>query len=391
MDRRRINLRRRVATTLLATLAAAGPASAQRPGRVVYNPVTGRSEVEHRPASSRPPAPASTRQEAVKPASHLSPEAGKGPEVVPYDLGCGDAVGGGTCVSRPEVFAGFEATFVKPRFESNVAFTTMEADGASFESFSETEFDYDLEFTPRVFVGWQNDGGVGLRTTWWQFDSSAATASASPPANGFGTITHPVFGSVDISSVVPTDTFSAASDLSVYTIDIEATRETSFCGWDLGVAGGVRYARSEQGYSAELSDNADTLRGSINYRQSIEGFGPTISLSTFRPITDDAGFFCKARGSVLFGDGESTLAAVEDADLTTPFNTTRTTNRDDLLSIGEIQLGFRWQSLAKRGQPYRLFLTAALEGQIWNGGGSATSEDGSLGFFGFNTGVGATW
>ena len=90
-------------------------------------------------------------------------------------------------------------------------------------------------------------------------------------------------------------------------------------------------------------------------------------------------------------DDVSELAAVDDADLTTPFNTSRTTNRDDLLSIGEIQLGFRWQSLARRGQPYRPFLTAAVEGQTWNGAGSATSEDGSLGFFGFSTGAGLMW
>ena len=91
---------------------------------------------------------------------------------------------------------------------------------------------------------------------------------------------------------------------------------------------------------------------------------------------------------MLFGDGESTLNAVEDADLATPFNTARTTGRDDLLSVGEIQLGFRWQTLGHRGRTYRPFLSAALEGQIWNGAGNSTTEDGTLGFFGFNTGAG---
>ncbi len=380
-----------VALGVLALLFAS-IADAHTVNRRVYNPVTGQSELETRRARIHElPVPQAEKANRFGEPASCSVSCHSCEE---YSVDCGDPVCCEVYIpsnSRAAFFAGFEATFVKPRFENNVAFTTMEADGASFESFTDTEFDCDLEFTPRAFLGWRYGDKVGLRATWWQFDHAAATASANPPANGFGSITHPAFGAVDISSVIPTDTFTAAADLNAYTIDIEATRETSFCGWDLGVAGGVRYARSEQGYSAELRDNATALRGSIDYRQSIEGFGPTISLSAYRPIAGDAGFFCKARGSVLFGDGKSTLAAVEDADLMTPFNTSRTTNRDDLLSIGEIQLGFRWQSLDKRGQPYRPFLTAALEGQVWNGAGNATSEDGSLGFFGFNTGAGLTW
>lgn len=374
------------------TACIASDADAQRSNRRVYNPVTGRSEpVARRPAErAAPRASTIQRDDFAEPASYCDSCSGDDC----CCIGCGEPVcceTCGPCLLPPAWYAGFEATFVKPRFEDNVAFTRMEADGASFESFTDTEFDYDLEFTPRVFVGWQDNSGIGLRATWWQFDHAAATETANPPANGFGAITHPAFGSVDNSSVIPTDTFSAASDLNAYTIDLEATREKQFSAWDVSVAGGIRYAYSEQSYSAELRDNADTFRGSIDFRQSIEGFGPTISLSAYRPIATDAGIFCKARGSVLFGDGESTLTAVEDADLTTPFNTSRTTGGDDLLSIGEIQVGFRWQSLGRRGQTYRPFLSAALEGQIWNGAGNATSEDGALGFFGFNTGAGVSW
>jgi hypothetical protein len=358
----------------------ASTADAQHSNRRAYNPVTGRSESVARRSHVREPLPTLADEEGgfIEPASYCD-SCACGEDC---NVGCGDSVccdTCGPCPQRPRFYTSFEATFVKPRIEDNVAFTTMEADGASFESFGDTEFNYDLEFTPRIFLGWQRANGVG---------HGAATASGNPPANGFGSVTHPAFGDVDISSVIPTDTFSAASDLNAYTLDIEGTKETSFCGWGLGIAGGVRYAYSEQSYLAELRDNANTLRGRIDYRQSIEGLGPTISLSAYRPIATDAGFFCKARGSVLFGDGESMLNAVEDADLTTPFNTARATGRDDLLSIGEIQLGFRWQSLGHRGQTYRPFLSAALESQFWNGAGNATSEDGSLGFFGFITAIG---
>lgn len=308
------------------------------------------------------------------------------------DVGCGNSVCSSSLscsVPKARFYGGFEAVFVEPRFESNAAFTVMQADGSTFESFSDREFSYDLNLSPRAFVGWQNREGVGLRATWWLYDEAAATASDNPPSNGFGAITHPPFGDVDISSSIPTDTFTANSSLNLYTIDLEATREGEFCGWTVGVAGGIRYAFTEQTYLAQLQNSTDVLRGQIDYNHSIEGIGPTIFLSAYRPIACDAGFFTKARGSVLFGNSQSHLSAGEDLDLTTSFSTTRTTGRDDLLSVGEIQLGFLWQSASRR--LYRPFLSLAMEGQIWNGAGNASSEDGSLGFFGFNSGAGLTW
>lgn len=306
---------------------------------------------------------------------------------------CGSSVG---CNRRRvsnrasvRAYVGFEATSLQPRFEQNIAFTTMEGDNGTFESFSDTEFDYDLEFAPRVWLGLDFSDGLGWRITWWEFDHEPAKASANPPLNTFGSINHPTFGGVDISSTTSTDTFSAASGLEAYTIDLEAIKRTSFSSWDLAVGGGIRYAHAEQSYLAQLRDNTNTLRGEIDYRQSIEGIGPTLSLGAYRSLSVSTGFFCNARGSVLFGDGESQLTAGEDLDLSTPFTTTSITNRDDLLSIGDLQVGLRWQSCSNR--LHRPFFSLALEGQIWNGAGSATSEDGALGFFGVTSGFGLDW
>ncbi len=304
------------------------------------------------------------------------------------DMACGDCVGYPT---GQNFYVGFETAFVKPRFENNEAFTVMESDGALFESFNAVEFDYDLELTPRVFIGWQRCDGLGLRVTWWQFDHSAANSSANPPANGFGEIAAPPFGDVEISSNIPTDTFSAASDLDAYAIDVEATKQTSFASWNFGVGGGVRYAATEQRYFAQLRDSGADLRDQIDFRQSLEGIGPTISIEAHRPWSRQLSSFCKARGSVLFGDGESRLNAGEDLDLANSFTTTRVTNRDDLLSIAEIQVGLRWQASQNRGRRLIPFVTSAFEGQIWNGAGNASSEEGNLGFFGFTAGAGVNW
>src|SRR5690606_1729620 len=68
---------------------------------------------------------------------------------------------------------------------------------------------------------------------------------------------------------------------------------------------------------------------------------------------------------------------------------TRTTSRDDLLSIAEIQVGLQWHS--PYYQVYQPFFTVAMEGQIWNGAGNATSEQGTPGSFGFTSGAGLKW
>ncbi len=135
----------------------------------------------------------------------------------------------------------------------------------------------------------------------------------------------------------------------------------------------------------------DVLRGQIDFRQRVEGFGPTISLDVYRPFGSQCGIFCKAHGAVLFGPGESQLVAGEDLDLTNPFNTTRATSRDDLLTISEVQFGFRWRGRKACFGTYRPFCSIAMEGQFWHGAGNATSEDSSLGFFGINAGAGMRW
>ncbi|MEQ8838677.1 MAG: hypothetical protein RID07_17865, partial [Lacipirellulaceae bacterium] len=80
----------------------------------------------------------------------------------------------------------------------------------------------------------------------------------------------------------------------------------------------------------------------------------------------------------------------EDLDLSTPFTTTRTTLRDDLLSIGEARVGLQWLGDVHDNGLQWMFSTA-MEGQIWGNAGSASSEDADLGFFGFNVGGGVMW
>jgi hypothetical protein len=152
---------------------------------------------------------------------------------------------------------------------------------------------------------------------------------------------------------------------------------------------GLRFAEAEQGYRGTLRNAAGAAQGEINYNHLVHGIGPTLSLRTQRPFTPQLALFGFARGSLLYGNGESTLNAVQDQDLDTALTTNSSSTRDDLLPIGELQAGLQWTPPCPGiWHPY---FHLALEGQLWGGAGNASSEQGNLGFFGFNVALGMDW
>lgn len=285
--------------------------------------------------------------------------------------------------------AGVELTFLQPYFESNPAVTQLTSDGNSLEAFTDIEFAYDVELSPRVWLEFSPDSQVGGRVVWWQFDHGADPLSISPDDNGFGRISHPDFGDVDLSTTVPGSIFSTATQLQAWTIDVEGTRKFDSGCWKWLAAAGIRYAEIEQNYLANLVNAAGNLQGTIDYAHQSEGVGPTLFLRAQRPLLPGFALFGSARGSLLFGDSSSRLEAVEDLDLDDQLTTRRTTNRNDLLPIGEIQVGL--QALPPCSDIWQPYFHVALEAQHWGGAGNASSEDGSLGFFGFNVALGVSW
>jgi hypothetical protein len=290
---------------------------------------------------------------------------------------------------RPRWSAGVEFTLVKPHLEGNVAFTTSDSDDVTFETLTDTEFNYDTELAPRVWIEFVRGGGLGMRVVYWQFDYAAANASGSPPANGFGAIIPPTFGEIDLVTTTPDSVYSATSALNAYTIDVEGTKSWGGGMWCAVASTGIRFGEMEQNYNSTLQNAQNLQQGTINYRHKIQGVGPTVGLRVQRPFLPRFALFGVARGSLLFGDADSTLLAVEDQDVTNAFTTRRTTSRDDLLPISEMQVGLQWTPNA--GVVWHPYFHLAFESQLWNGAGNATTEDGNLGFYGLNLAVGLDW
>jgi hypothetical protein len=288
------------------------------------------------------------------------------------------------------IVGGVDLVFVQPFFENNDALFVTESDGVTFQNVRGIDFDYDVQFTPRLWLKGELQNGGGLRIAYWQFDHSAGQEAANAPANGFGRVSTPNrFGNVDISATVPGERLSARSSLNLFAIDLEGVRDAELGNWRLVVSGGLRYAEIEQRYSARLDNVAGALAGEIDFRHDMQAIGPTAAILVERPLPYAFTVFTDTRMALLFGDASSRLNAGENLDLVNPFQETATTSRDDVMFVAETRIGVLWGPRVFR--QWYPFVGLALEGQFWDGAGSATTEEGNLGLFGLNVMLGASW
>lgn len=352
------------------------------------------------PAAQGPPAPSA---EYVVPGP--GPAAGYGPGSLGPGVGpgcadgcnngCADGCVDGCCQQDCGggghsfcVAAGYAFVFLQPHYENDIAFTTTLDDG-SFQRISDTSFNNDLKLTPRVWVEICKPNQLGFRVTYWGFDHGSPVRQGEVTNAGTETIAAPVpFSDLAINATQAGDVLRATSGLQMSVIDFEGTKWTDFCSWQFGATAGLRYATIQQAYSALVSDSQGALQNAISTSHRFDGIGPTLSVEARRPM-GGLTWFSMARGSLVYGDGKSGYNSFEDI---TPVAVGRTSvgrfNRNDVLTIAELQLGVEWCKQCCGGQ--RLFCRTALEGQVWQGAGSPTSESGDLGLFGFHVALGMT-
>lgn len=238
--------------------------------------------------------------------------------------GCGKGSGYGDCgCSSAGLIGGLEAT-VMTAHNSALAVDI----GAGLVSLTP---DYNAQVAPRVWLGYQGASGLGFKATYWGYDQ---TATGSDVAGALG-------GDV-------------ALGLMARTVDLELMQSTSFCRWDLGVSGGLRWARLED----ELSILGPA--GQLALRRDFEGVGGTVALGARRPV-GQRGFALLggARMSLVYGESD---AQIEDTLIGLP--TVTLTADDQVLSIYELRLGGEWSRELNSGA--RVVAQLVYEAQTWN-------------------------
>lgn len=302
--------------------------------------------------------------------------------------GCGDCLSCDPCGYPDVITAGFELTFLKPYWENNPAFYSQESNGQFFNQ-TDRQFGYKHSLAPRAWLSYACKSGMGIRTSYWQYDADSfrETGTADNNTTIVGPFVAPDNGFFAPQTVNADDTYSAMSSLEARTVDLEGTKRGDFCLWSLTGSAGVRYAKIKQTYDAAIRDVEDQLTSAVQYNHGFEGVGPTFGLQAVRPIGCQVSLFSSARASILIGNGQQNLLITDGVDTTVPQPTSVLSSRNDLLTIGELQVGGQYNSNVRIGGG-QLFLRGTVEAQVWQGVGSASSENGDLVFFGGTVAVG---
>ena len=154
--------------------------------------------------------------------------------------------------------------------------------------FSSIENRFDA--APRVWLGFENDCGWGIRAQYWRYSASDSTynVNVGPPL------------------LFNMDNIAGDSSLTAYDIDLELTRRVDYRCWDLLESLGVRYGdlQREEKFSAYSTTNNTFV--SANSTRNVQGTGLTGGLEARRPLGECGfGLFLSGRGSVLFGNNDA--------------------------------------------------------------------------------------
>ncbi len=256
-------------------------------------------------------------------------------------------------------YAGAEATFLTPSINSAAGtIATNDVAGAVSRSFSsDGTLVEDLMYSPRVWLGVQR-GDWGVVARFWHLSDSASNFdpfTAAPP--------------------IDRETSLANSRLRAYTIDIEATRNTTLGRWDSQVSAGARYANMENDnlITAQYVGVADILSGTALTTRQFDGMGLTMGWNGTRCIAgrDHLRLYAGVRGSVLWGDSSaqaqtSVVQVVGGAGAASTNFATATTSEE--MFIGELQVGVQWQ-YELECVPAQAFIRTGLEYQYWDADG----------------------
>jgi hypothetical protein len=250
-------------------------------------------------------------------------------------------------------------------------------------------FGNDYELTPRVWFGFQAKSGLGVRGTYWNFDHASRPFNST--SNGVqipsATSTSVIFPAL-IVAPFPGDELSVNQSMHATTVDLEATYDLRVKRFEANIAGGIRYAHSDQRFDARVTPGTFFLSSpaALNWQREFEGFGPLLSAQGKLPI-GYKGFYGTGgvNFSFLFGDKNLTRFVSNDA---TPAPNTglpvlALVDADEITGIYGASIGAGWRRQTRLG---RTFLEGTYESQLWTDGGAPTLT--ITGFNGFSLSLG---
>lgn len=249
-------------------------------------------------------------------------------------------------------------------------------------------FENSFELTPRVWLGLKSAKGLGVRTTYWNFDHAGDSLTLTNDGiNVPSAVSTTVIFPATITTALPGDVLNVTSSMLASTVDLEGTKDFSLSGLEATLAGGIRYAKAEQRYDAVVSGGPvpNIVPASLSTLRRFEGLGPTASAMAKLPWRN-TGLYAtgSARVSFLFGQKTLDRSVLNDvANTSPPF--VSLDDADEVAGIYSVTVGAGWQKSWKRGN---FFIEGQYEGQLWTTGGAPTLT--FSGYEGFSLNLGLT-
>ncbi len=265
------------------------------------------------------------------------------------------------------VYAGAEAVFIAPMYNNNTSSSLTFADPGGVGSFTvstATPGASNMGFAPRVWLGAAGENGWGVRGTFFELNNSATSTTGTIGTASFAT--------------------GRSSLFNMYAIDAEVTKQiilprsvalTSFGARN----GGIRHNENINVYGFAPT-TGNVVSGSASTGSQFFGTGLTGATQWYRPMYQgkygNVGFYGMYRGSVLWGNDQSTTAQ-------RAFVGTGAFARQDNLALGvsnantmyvnEVQLGPQWSKTMPRWHNNRVFARFTLEYQNWSVNNGSTA------------------
>jgi hypothetical protein len=290
--------------------------------------------------------------------------------------------------------AGAAFVWMRSDFEARTAFFVQD-ETEPIATRTSAPFDFGHHGAPRVWAGWQDEWGFGVRVTgFWFSDSSAAQAVAQADDVFFQALFVPEVPLMEVGGTAG-DNITAVSSFEFYTLDAELIQELCFDNWHLMFGGGYRHGAVSQQYGAVGTAFGAEERLDVGRR--FDGDGATAFGEVRLPVlgAKDRRFlgaaslslFSHGRGSVLFGRSKWSTLRVEPG----PFVQTARAAETDRIAIGELRIGAQVDFRPRHGK--LLFAAVAWESQWIQGLGNVTTltAEQDLVLSGFSVSGGVEW
>ncbi len=304
----------------------------------------------------------------------------------------GDCCGDGRCGWN----LGVGVSFVQPRWSTNPAMFL--GSGVGPIGITERSFQWETQGAPQVWLGYTGEQGLGFRTQWFSFDGESEAVNETLDGVNTLALLSPVIGNALSATNVPGDVMSAKSTLKLNAIDAEFTKAFTYRRGQYLLSGGGRYAYISQAYDSLLVDNGGAFLESLTAGHNAAVFGPTAAIMARIPSRSlpRLGYYGKARGALLFGQGNR----VVNLDSILTFPQQFLSSSDITVPMTELEVGLDWNRNYGRAG---FFLQTGLTAQMWygvgNGAGSSTSsilpfgtasahDTSNLGLYGLRTACG---